>query len=1146
MKTDKLYYALLSILLFMASCVDDKMGGSQNETYSFTAQIEQDNSTRTTVNAQNQVLWTTGDEIGIYGNQQTKNALFTLQTANGTSAQFSGELKSGEQPDFAYYPYQKGAELNGSSLTFELPDEYVYTGNSNAPMIGFDNGNQSLAFKHLCGLMKVTVREVPEKSVQFVITSEGENPQPIAGTAVVDDVYAEDAILSIKEQGDKAYTITYQLSGSVTNREFTFFIPLPVGEYDKLTVSLRSAENDILYQKSTSNVRIKRAYILSMPTLSGDEDISYVLAENTVQLSRDDELYIQSATAVDATSDHYTITYYGDTPEDKIPQVGQVVLYNEVTEKFPSGFLGKVIGVEKADGGYEVLTEPAGLDDAFEKLNMHQTFDLIPAESYMPQTRLDIEQDENGFLVFQKGIDVEEDIFNADGSISLGLKLAVDIVKDNLLSVSYASFTLYSRFQAGFGFGIQAASAEKEHSFQLFKIPIKASPSAIIISPDVVLEAVLKAEGNADMNFEVEYDTGIMEGGLIYDNGTWEKGRSSSNTENKGKATFGLSEAQLKMEGSIFGGVGTALEIKLFNNKNIKAKIGLEAGPQMTGNVTCDLTSLNDGIYNQLKDTEINWGININVSAEAEASLFKNPQSWKEPINIDIFDKTFFEKSYFLFPAFENGGVEVNNETKSALIRYNTKRDLLFNSGIGIELYKGEDFVTRSEQKTYQKEDEFVNPLWSLFDNLEEGIEYEARPYVAWGDYVFTASPEQTFELEESDKPYIDPTGGVLGGFYNTSGGNSWTNNTNWFKDENLDDWYGITCHYRGYSNIIALGLDGNNLTGNPVLKNSDFVASLSMRNNPIQSFTLDNCKYMEELKMPGRGENISISSCDNANGISDIDEIAITVEDGKLGSMTVTGSRYEYLTFTNYGEGIDIGKLEIKDLDGSEQMATRIGSNTVPGINSIQELSFNNILGGEFIVDANNINTVNINNYIVTGYNGGSLQNVQAFRFSDNTNKNAFIGSVNVNQQGMPYIYIEINPNVGVVNISNINNQNYGLTTQYENLHVIITKSAREINISNVTIGYLEVDPFSTNVYNVSNSTLKIPGAYRYTEAGWSDRDYIGHSNIYNLRNCILSYQDEYALRTIFVSSFQGTTIALRNFLESQEDFNQPEKPEE
>ena len=447
MKTYKIHYALLSILLFMASCVDDKMDGSPNETYSFTAQIEQDNSTRTTVNAQNQVLWTNGDEIGIYGDHQTKNALFSLQTSNGTSAQFSGELKSGEQPEFAYYPYQQGTELNGNSLTFELPNEYIYTGNSNAPMIGFSDGKQSLSFKHLCGLMKVTVRDVPEESVRFVITSAGESPQPIAGTAAVDDVYAPNATLSIKESGDKAYTITYQLSGSVTAQEFTFFIPLPVGEYDKLTVSLRSAEDEVLYQKSTSDVRIKRACILSMPTLSGDEDISYVLTENTVQLSPDDELYIQSATAVDETSDQYTITYYSDTPEEKIPQVGQVVLYNEVTEKFPSGFLGKVIGVEKTNGGYEILTEPAGLDDAFEKLDMHQTFDLVPAESYMPQTRLDIEHDENGFLVFKKGIDVQEGILKADGSISLGLKLAVDIVKDNWLSVSYASFTLYSSFQ---------------------------------------------------------------------------------------------------------------------------------------------------------------------------------------------------------------------------------------------------------------------------------------------------------------------------------------------------------------------------------------------------------------------------------------------------------------------------------------------------------------------------------------------------------------------------------------------------------------------------------------------------------------------------------------------------------------------------
>ena len=43
MKTYKIHYALLFLLLFMASCVDDKMGGSQNETYSFTALLSKEN-----------------------------------------------------------------------------------------------------------------------------------------------------------------------------------------------------------------------------------------------------------------------------------------------------------------------------------------------------------------------------------------------------------------------------------------------------------------------------------------------------------------------------------------------------------------------------------------------------------------------------------------------------------------------------------------------------------------------------------------------------------------------------------------------------------------------------------------------------------------------------------------------------------------------------------------------------------------------------------------------------------------------------------------------------------------------------------------------------------------------------------------------
>lgn len=54
------------------------------------------------------ILWTPGDCIGVYGTDGTRNALFaSTNTGNVPEAIFSGDLKQGEAPAYAYYPYSE-------------------------------------------------------------------------------------------------------------------------------------------------------------------------------------------------------------------------------------------------------------------------------------------------------------------------------------------------------------------------------------------------------------------------------------------------------------------------------------------------------------------------------------------------------------------------------------------------------------------------------------------------------------------------------------------------------------------------------------------------------------------------------------------------------------------------------------------------------------------------------------------------------------------------------------------------------------------------------------------------------------------------------------------------------------------------------
>lgn len=743
-------YCLLSIVLFLASCVDDYKSENQKEAYAITAQIEQ-NGTRTAVNAQNQVVWTEGDQIGVFGDLQTNNALFELEAANGSSARFTGELASGEQPDVAYYPYQSGARLQGSALSFELPAEYVYSDNSNAPMIGYSEGENALSFKHLCGLMKVTVNNVPEESVQFVVTSEGENPKGIAGTAVVEDVHQADAILAVQDDGNTQYSITYQLTGSVSEKTFTFYIPIPVGEYEKLTVSLQNADGKVLFQKSTLNASIKRAVILSMPTLSCDEDVSYVLADNTIQYSRDDEAYIFSVESEgDETSDLNVLTFAKDTPSDKLPKVGSVLLYSEITEKFPAGFLGKVTSVDETNEGYAVHTEAAALDEAFEQLYMDKTFDLIPEGSEIESTRLVLSKDEDGFYCVSYPIALSKESVSVSGSITNGYKLHAHFEFNNESQLPpYAFVTFQSKATSNFGFGIHAESKSLDFlEIPIASIPLNKTAATLVFTPSIDLSFVAEGEGSLGFDANVEFSKTIAST-VLYNQGRWEVGANDVDTGSFLNYAMD-SDQRITIEGTVFAGFSLGLNLKLFNNDNVKIGIEPKAGLTETASVSLDFSEIGGNAYELFNDSKLDTSLGINVEAEASADIFKDSDALLE---VPVFSMNFFEKPYYFFPAFDDPIINVDNENKAAEVSYGVSRDLIFETAIGIQLYEDGIYSDGTSQENYLREEDYNKSLHATFENLNPGAEYKVVPYISYFNKTFIAAPEATFTLEEEEEP---------------------------------------------------------------------------------------------------------------------------------------------------------------------------------------------------------------------------------------------------------------------------------------------------------------------------------------------------------------------------------------------------------
>ena len=776
-------YCLLSIVLFLASCVDDYKSENQKEAYAITAQIEQ-NGTRTAVNAQNQVVWTEGDQIGVFGDLQTNNALFELEAANGSSARFTGELASGEQPDVAYYPYQSGARLQGSALSFELPAEYVYSDNSNAPMIGYSEGENALSFKHLCGLMKVTVNNVPEESVQFVVTSEGDNPKGIAGTAVVADVHQADAILAVQDDGNTQYSITYQLTGSVSDKTLTFYIPIPVGEYEKLTVSLQNADGKVLFQKSTLNASIKRAVILSMPTLSCDEDVSYVLADNTIQYSRDDEAYIFSVESEgDGTSDLNVLTFAKDTPRDKLPKVGSVLLYSEITEKFPAGFLGKVTSVDETNEGYAVHTEAAALDEAFDKLDIDKEFDLF---SYIPddvlsqygikknmQTKVDVPVRLTFPLNVSMGFPAKKPfaMAGATGSFTMdsNMRFITDIdgkEQSNYLKIELdnhvsKSLTYSLSFTKGFEFPDDVRKVYDLLIVELYRmVPIPAGP--IIISPKVIAGLSGSARGTGSVSFQINSTQESVSSIEIKDNNIY-----INNPTNEDEIPQQSRDLLINLKGAV--GVGPKIGVVFdFFTVAMKGTIELSASlmMEMALEYQYDVSNAANGtFYSLVKDSKVAFTPYIELKGAASVDLFS---TIKDSLELSP-QFAFLTDEEYIVPSMENISINDSDESVITNISYEVIHNTLWPFEYGLKIYDeyGSELYSqlymRYNMVAFTYPQNLKEPLTFTFANLEEGKKYIAKPFFTFLGNEIVTDISKEFMLEEEEEEEEEPQpGGTL------------------------------------------------------------------------------------------------------------------------------------------------------------------------------------------------------------------------------------------------------------------------------------------------------------------------------------------------------------------------------------------------
>ena len=303
MKKSFIYIAALTLI---AACNKAESPVVSQESDIITAQIEQETSTKTYMDAHNNIRWSEGDQIVGFMKSSLGLKYRILSSSVGkTSASFenvsgsNGNINAGTEWDhnIVYYPYSDAidAAKSGSNYTLDvaLPSEQTYAaesfGNGSMAMVAVSENN-NITFRNVLGGMKLQLKGTPKvKSISL----QGNNNEKLSGAATV-TAYADETKPAITMASGASNTVTLNCGNGVQLNESTateFIISLPPVLFSKgFTVTVTDAEGQTYTVGTDKANTVLRSSILTMPAFklgeapgedSGEGVVEVVILDRT-------------------------------------------------------------------------------------------------------------------------------------------------------------------------------------------------------------------------------------------------------------------------------------------------------------------------------------------------------------------------------------------------------------------------------------------------------------------------------------------------------------------------------------------------------------------------------------------------------------------------------------------------------------------------------------------------------------------------------------------------------------------------------------------------------------------------------------------------------------------------------------------------
>lgn len=463
------------------------------------------------------------------------------------------------------------------------------------------------------------------------------------------------------------------------------------------------------------------------------------------------------------------------------PKKGDVLFYNEFTDRFPYGYSGKVKDVTVDNGRYVITMGEMDLDDIYEQVMIVSSTELLdtyqlpdslaqldPAPQFAPGDKRRIRESVSMSLGGSAKIKYRD--LTGTVSASLNLTITTGLVKrphgDWYFSCKASPVV---KLGASLRSTSQEASWEyNENALQCFpglplRVPVPNTPFLM----ELRVGPYASFNGSIGLTLDWSKTIALPVIEVTYEDNSWHYDTFTPQNSEKSGGAVG---AKLDCKGNITLGIISVLGFATYNFGKIpyfEAGLVAKSGLRMTLDAKMDLNTNNP--YEMFKDSYVEAGLGSDVSIEGMfVRGYGMPTSKVKIASIDL--PLPWKLKLRLFPDFDHIKWEPGNIKGSITAFTMAKSAVLFPQSVGLGIFDEENRMV-SRSMTDSKLNWVVSELdvEKDFDGLKPLKKYTIKPLInILGNYIEatpTADVELDMKLETWSAQNVESKKAVIRGY---------------------------------------------------------------------------------------------------------------------------------------------------------------------------------------------------------------------------------------------------------------------------------------------------------------------------------------------------------------------------------------------